>query len=91
MFPDAPTERGVKHLNELAESLSDGFEAYVVFVIQMKEICCFKPHDAMHPEFGNALRHAAEKGVKVLAMDCRVSPDSITIDQPVIIDLSAAL
>lgn len=87
MFPDAPTERGVKHLTELSECVRQGFEAYVFFVIQMKEISCFKPHDAMHPEFGNALRNAVQAGVKILALDSIVTPDSILIDAPVNIQL----
>ena len=86
-FPDAPTERGVKHLTELSECVRQGFEAYVFFVIQMKEISCFKPHDAMHPEFGNALRNAVQAGVKILAMDSIVTPDSIRVDAPVNIQL----
>lgn len=87
MFPDAPTERGVKHLNELANSIRDGFEAYILFVIQMKSIHCFRPHDAMHPEFGNALRNAAKNGVNLLAVDCIITPDSMTIDNKVNIQL----
>lgn len=87
MFPDAPTERGVKHLNELTECVRLGLEAYIFFVIQMKEVTCFKPHDAMHPEFGAALRSAAEAGVKIIAMDCIVTPDTITVDAPVEIQL----
>ena len=80
MFPDAPTERGVKHINELVTCVESGYEAYILFVIQMKGITCFRPHDEMHPEFGNALRNAAEKGVKILARDCVVSPDSMVVD-----------
>ena len=87
MFPDAPTERGVKHLTELSECVRQGVEAYVFFVIQMKEISCFKPHDAMHPEFGDALRDAAQAGVKILALDSIVTPDSILVDAPVKIQL----
>ena len=83
LFPDAPTERGVKHLNELTASVSEGYEAYVLFVIQMKEIRSFSPNDAMHPAFGEALRKAAGNGVQVLAMDCVITPDSIEIDSPV--------
>ena len=83
MFPDAPTERGVKHLNELASSIDDGFEAYVFFVIQMKEVVSFKPNDLMHEKFGKALRYAAQKGVKILAMDCIVKDNYIKVDKPV--------
>ena len=82
-FPDAPTERGVKHIRELIQCREAGFEAVIFFVIQMKEIRQFRPHDAMHPEFGKALREAAEKGVSIMAMDCLVTPESMVIDAPV--------
>ncbi|MBR2372882.1 MAG: DNA/RNA nuclease SfsA [Lentisphaeria bacterium] len=88
LFPDAPTERGVKHLEELAQSVEEGFEAWVFFVIQMKEIKYFTPNDTMHSEFGTALRHAAGSGVKVIAMDCLITPDSIKIDAPVKVELA---
>ena len=87
LFPDAPTERGVKHLKELTACLKEGFECYVFFVIQMKEISCFKPNDATHPAFGAALRQAAAAGVRVMAMDCVITPDSIRIDAPVPVEL----
>lgn len=80
MFPDAPTERGVKHINELVSCIDAGYEAYILFVIQMKGVRFFRPHDEMHPEFGEALRNAADKGVKILARDCVVTPDSMTVD-----------
>ena len=87
LFPDAPTERGVKHLDELAACVGKGFDAYIFFVIQMKGVRCFRPNDALHPEFGNALRRAVRAGVKLLVRDCRVTPDSIEIDAPVEADL----
>ncbi len=87
MFPDAPTERGVKHINELVSSLESGYEAYILFVIQMKGMKCFVPHDEMHPEFGDALRNAEEKGVRIIAMDCIVTPDSMTVDEEVKVNL----
>ncbi|NLC76393.1 MAG: DNA/RNA nuclease SfsA [Clostridia bacterium] len=77
MFPDAPTERGVKHINELVTSLTDGYEPYIVFIIQMKNVAYFTPNAITHPEFAEALKAAAEKGVKILALDCIVTPDSI--------------
>ncbi|MBR2643037.1 MAG: DNA/RNA nuclease SfsA [Lentisphaeria bacterium] len=83
LFPDAPTERGVKHIRELIQCRRMGYEAAILFVIQMKEIRQFRPNDAMHPEFGAALREAAANGVQILAMDCRITPDSIKIDAPV--------
>ena len=86
-FPDAPTERGIKHMNELAASLSDGYEAYILFVVQMKGICSFTPNDETHKAFGDALREARAKGVTVLAYDCTVSPDEMVIDAPIEIKL----
>ena len=82
-FPDAPTERGVKHLKELAHCVEAGFEAYVLFVVQMKEIVALRPNDETHREFGETLRTAAAHGVKVLAVDCHVEPDRITAADPV--------
>lgn len=82
-FPDAPTERGIKHLKELSASLSEGYEAYVLFVIQMKGVHSFCPNEKTHAAFAEALRQAAKDGVKVLAMDCLVRPDSMEIDRPV--------
>ncbi len=82
-FPDAPTERGVKHLHGLIRALDEGYLAYVLFVIQMKGMKSFSPNDQTHPAFGNALREAAARGVRILAMDCLVTPDSMQIDQPV--------
>ena len=87
-FPDAPTERGRRHLEELTRAVQEGYEAWVLFVIQMKPVKVLRPHDARDPEFGKALRQAAKAGVKVLAMDCRVTPDSMTLADPVPVDLS---
>ena len=82
-FPDAPTERGAKHLRELSQAAREGYGAYVLFVIQMKDVQYLHPNDATDPHFGAALREAAENGVKVLAMDCRVSEDERVICDPV--------
>lgn len=82
-FPDAPTERGVKHINELIECISEGYEAYILFVIQMKGVAYFEPNDKTHKAFGDALRNAQQKGVKILAFDCIVTPDSIEIDNEI--------
>lgn len=82
-FPDAPTERGVKHLNELCEAVKDGYEAYVFFVIQMKGVKYFTPNMQTHAAFGDTLRNAKEQGVRILAYDCKVSKDSIEIAQEV--------
>ncbi len=87
LFPDAPTLRGVKHLRELSACIEEGYEAWVLFVIQMKGVTEFRPHDAMHPEFGAALREAQAAGVRVLAYDCVVTPDSIEIDRPMAVEL----
>ncbi len=78
-FPDAPTERGVKHLRELTAALGEGYDAYAVFIVQMKGATRFSPNDNTHPAFGAALRQAAAAGVRVLAVDCSVTADSIQI------------
>lgn len=82
-FPDAPTERGVKHLNELIRCQSEGYEAAVCFVIQMSGMTDFAPNDLTHPAFGEALRQAAQAGVRVMARGCVVTPDSLTMGEPV--------
>ena len=82
-FPDAPTERGVKHLEELIRCQEEGYEAAVCFVIQMAGMKDFAPNDVTHPAFGEALRRAARSGVKILAMECDVTPKSLTIARPV--------
>ncbi len=82
-FPDAPTERGVKHINELCEAVKDGYEAYVFFVIQMKGAKYFTPNRKTHPEFGHALERASQQGVNILAYDCKVEKDSIEIGKEV--------
>lgn len=82
-FPDAPTLRGVKHLNELIRAQEEGFETAVCFVVQMEGMRCFSPNDGTHPEFGDALRRANEAGVQVLAMECHVEPDRLEIVRPV--------
>ena len=87
-FPDAPTERGVKHLRGLQRAVEQGCGAAVCFVIQMKGVTRFCPNDATHPAFGDALRQAAASGVRVLAMECRVEPDGLWIDRPVPVCLS---
>lgn len=86
-FPDAPTERGVKHLNGLRRAVELGMRAAVFFVIQMKGPSSFRPNDATHPAFGDALRAAREAGVGVFAYDCLVTPESLTIDAPVPVEL----
>lgn len=78
-FPDAPTERGIKHLHELIRAVENGHKASVLFVIQMENVLDFAPNDATHPAFGAALRQAAAAGVQVVAVNCRVAPDSLEI------------
>lgn len=82
-FPDAPTERGVKHLHELIRCHSEDYEAAVCFVIQMGGMTDFAPNDLTHPAFGEALRQAAQAGVQVMARGCAVTPDSLTMGEPV--------
>ena len=83
LFPDAPTKRGIKHLKGLIRAHEEGYEAYVLFVIQMKGILGFTPNEITHPAFGETLRQAREAGVHVLAYDCLVNPDTMTVDSPV--------
>ena len=78
-FPDAPTDRGVKHLKGLTRAVQEGFGGYVLFVIQMEDVKYLHPNDVTDPAFGSALREAAAAGVEVLAMDCAVTPDSMVI------------
>ena len=87
MFPDAPTERGLKHVNELIGCTKDGYEAYLLFVVQMDKVKYFTPNNGTHPQFGEALKKASQNGVKLLAYDCAVTPDSMEIKSPVCINL----
>ena len=76
-FPDAPTERGVKHVNELISAKKEGYLCGILFIIQMKNVKYFTPNDERHPAFGEALRQARAQGVSVTAVSCRVTPDTI--------------
>ncbi len=87
-FPDAPTQRGVKHLRGLVECVSEGHDACVFFVVQMKGVRAFRPNDQTHPAFGEALREASAAGVEILCMDCLVTPQDVAIDAPIPVDLS---
>lgn len=82
-FPDAPTQRGAKHLQELKALAGMGYGAYVLFVIQMDRVVYLHPNDATDPAFGIALRQAAEAGVQILAMDCQVTPDTMVLREAV--------
>ena len=86
-FPDAPTERGAKHLRGLAQAVRQGYGAYVLFVIQMADVAYLHPNDRTDPDFGTALREAAAQGVNILAVECRVSEDTMVISGSVTIHL----
>ena len=86
-FPDAPTERGAKHLRGLTKLAQEGFGAFVLFVIQMADVKYLHPNDSTDPAFGAALREAAAAGVQVLAVDCAVTEDSMQIRLPVLVRL----
>lgn len=88
-FPDAPSDRAVKHVRELARAVEEGYEAYVFFVVQMKDVDYFTPNMDTHPKFGEELKDAAEKGVKVVAWDCQVQPDLLELADPVPVALGA--
>ena len=88
MFPDAPTERGVKHVLELIKCIDDGYEAYLLFVVQMDNVRYFTPNAATHREFAEVLKKAAERGVKILAYDCTVTPEEMKIGKNVEVRLS---
>ena len=77
-FPDAPTERGVKHLRHLIRAVEEGYQAAVLFIIQMEGVAAICPNDATHPAFGDTLRQAAAAGVEVWAVDCTVTENTLT-------------
>ena len=83
LFPDAPTQRGVKHLNELVRAVKEGYEAFAVFVVQMENVRYFTPNAKTHPEFTQALINARNSGVNLLCYDCRVTENSLEINNPV--------
>lgn len=87
LFPDAPTERGVKHLRELAQAQREGYSCCVCFVLQMKGCHVFRPNERTHPEFAEALREASAAGVRILAVDCCVTPESLCIDTEAPVEL----
>lgn len=82
-FPDAPTERGKKHLYELMDAAQKGYKAYVVFVVQMKDVLYFTPNHITHKAFADAVTEVSRKGVQILAYDCQVTPDTLVLDCPV--------
>ena len=78
-FPDAPTDRGVRHLQELSKAAREGYHATLAFVIQMESITEVRPNTAVHPAFGTAIEKAKESGVEILMLPCHVEPDSLNI------------
>lgn len=78
-FPDAPTERGLKHVKELCDCIKEGYDAYIIFVVQMKNVLHFEPNIETHKEFAEALIEAKKQGVNIIAVDCEVKEDSINI------------
>ncbi len=82
-FPDAPSGRAVKHVEELAEAVKEGYKAYVLFIIQMKGVDFFAPNAETHPAFAEALENARKAGVEILAYDCTVTEESMEIGNPV--------
>lgn len=87
LFPDAPTLRGVKHIEELSHCLDEGYESYIMILVQMSDVKYFTPNYDTHPEFGEALEKASRKGVKILCYDCNVTHDSMTVGKPVKVKL----
>ena len=82
-FPDAPTERGVKHLHELIKAKKDGYRTAVLILVQMEKVTDFSPNDETHKAFGDILRLAASKGVEILCYNCKVTPDSLELKDKV--------
>lgn len=83
LFPDAPTERGIKHIRELVKAVYEGYEAYIVFIVQMRGVSSFSPNIKTHPEFGFELRKAFEAGVHVICFDCYIGNDNILLGDPI--------
>lgn len=86
-FPDAPTERGVKHIEELITCLDESYHAMILFIVKMKDVTHLEPNDRTHPQFGEALRRASAAGVEIRAVDCIVTPDGVTADRPLPVKL----
>lgn len=87
-FPDAPSERAIKHVEELVEARRQGYKAYILFVVQMENVRYFTPDRERHAAFGDALVNAAEGGVEVLAYDCKVTPETMEIGKRVPVSLN---
>ena len=82
-FPDAPTERGIKHLHGLTQAVREGWEAWAVFIVQMEDVYRLEPNWKTHAAFGKALCQARDAGVRLMALDCHVEPDCLTVRSPV--------
>lgn len=83
LFPDAPSQRAVKHVSELIKAAQEGYDCYILFVIQMEGVSCFTPNQRTHPQFAQALLDAQRAGVRILSYDCKVSESSMTLNRPV--------
>jgi sugar fermentation stimulation protein A len=90
-FPDAPTERGIKHLNGLIAAREQGFECTLCFVVQMSPVKWVEPNDRTHPAFGDTLRRASAAGVRIIAVDCSVTPDTLTVKNNIPVRLSSVV
>lgn len=86
LFPDAPSERAVKHVEHLIKAREEGYEAYIILVIQMRYVKYFTPNRETHPQFAEVLEKAEKAGVQIMAFDCRVTEDEVSINQPVEVD-----
>ena len=86
-FPMPPQSGGVKHIRHLISCVENGAEALMLFIVQMKGVSRLIPNDATHPQFGEALRDAARAGVKITAVDCIVTEDSMTADKEITVEL----
>ena len=86
-FPDAPTERGVKHIEELIKAKEEGYSASLIFIVQMEGMKYIRPNDETHPVFGDALRRAAKEGVCVKAYECKVEPGSMKVSGEIPVSL----
>lgn len=87
LFPDAPTQRGIKHINDLIDAEKDGYEAYIIFVVQMENVKYFTPNIKTHPQFGETLKKAKENGVNILCYDCKVTESALDINKRVDVKL----
>ncbi len=87
LFPDAPTTRGQRHLRTLMQAQREGIAAGVLFVIQREDARSFHPHDAADPAFGHWLREAAQAGVRVEAYRCLVTPEAMTLNSAIPVEL----